>query len=229
MDNKQIADIVLDRLGFMPNQILKKAHGNTREISALQLVLTILDSGDGNSSAKILGISRQTFNRCISNTITPILGKLNGGEDTFIFRFYKLAEIRKCRECNRVKRHVEYHKDSSDSMGISRTCKSCRVSIAKEYYKSDNGKLRHKESYGRNKGVIANRNAEAKINRDLRIPKWSETDLIAKFYAECPEGFHVDHIIPLRGKIVSGLHVISNLQYLTIKDNLEKGNKFVVE
>ena len=48
-------------------------------------------------------------------------------------------------------------------------------------------------------------------------------------YRERPEGFHVDHVIPLKGisrgtkqHVVCGLHVPWNLQYLPGEDNIRK-------
>jgi hypothetical protein len=57
-------------------------------------------------------------------------------------------------------------------------------------------------------------------------PKWADIKLIQEIYRNRPEGYHVDHIIPLFGEIVSGLHVPENLQYLPELDNLSKGNRY---
>ena len=64
--------------------------------------------------------------------------------------------------------------------------------------------------------------------RKNRVPIWSETEAIKQFYLDCPEGYQVDHIIPLQGTLVSGLHVLGNLQYLTVSENRSKSNHFEV-
>ena len=62
-----------------------------------------------------------------------------------------------------------------------------------------------------------------KAAKELRCPSWVDRRAIRAFYRNCPDGHHVDHIIPLRGRLVSGLHVPWNLQYLTSTENLSKG------
>ncbi len=62
--------------------------------------------------------------------------------------------------------------------------------------------------------------------RKQAFPVWANKERIAEFYRNCPEGHHVDHIVPLQGKNVCGLHVETNLQYLTAVENRRKSNKF---
>lgn len=62
-----------------------------------------------------------------------------------------------------------------------------------------------------------------------RLPKWVTKDQFSEMksiYQSCPKGSHVDHIVPLRGKNVSGLHLPWNLQVIKTAENLCKGNKF---
>lgn len=59
----------------------------------------------------------------------------------------------------------------------------------------------------------------------IATPNWCDKDAISKFISSCPEGYHVDHIIPLRGKLVWGLNIPENLQYLPAQENISKSNK----
>lgn len=85
---------------------------------------------------------------------------------------------------------------------------------------------RWKRWYEKNKSKQLAKSNMEKAARLQRIPSWADLDAIKEFYINRPEGHHVDHIVPLRGKTISGLHTLENLQYLPAKENLSKGNKF---
>lgn len=84
-----------------------------------------------------------------------------------------------------------------------------------------------------NKGKRAANQARRKAAKLRRTPEWADLDLIAAFYATAREmteasgiPHEVDHVVPLQGKTVSGLHVAANLQILTKSENSSKGNKY---
>jgi len=49
---------------------------------------------------------------------------------------------------------------------------------------------------------------------------------ILEIYASKPEGYEIDHIVPINHPDVCGLHVPWNLKVLAKEDNLKKSNKF---
>ena len=60
----------------------------------------------------------------------------------------------------------------------------------------------------------------------LATPVWADHKAIDLFYQTALPGEQVDHIIPIRGKTVSGLHCEANLQHLRTTENRTKGNKY---
>ena len=70
-------------------------------------------------------------------------------------------------------------------------------------------------------------NARARAKALGALPSWAIHEDIEKVYAKAARlGLEVDHIIPLRGKEVCGLHVEDNLRLLTKLENQRKGNRF---
>lgn len=78
----------------------------------------------------------------------------------------------------------------------------------------------------RNLKAHSARQSQRRAAKLQRTPKWVNLEELKQFYLECPAGLTVDHVIPLQGELVSGLHVPSNLQYLTMVENTKKNNKF---
>lgn len=71
------------------------------------------------------------------------------------------------------------------------------------------------------------------IHKQCAKPLWASDEAIAAIYEESKRRtletgipHCVDHVIPLRGRLVCGLHVETNLQVLTVSENARKQNKF---
>lgn len=121
---------------------------------------------------------------------------------------FNKKDVKHCRYCNEVKNKSEFAVHSSRSVGTQPLCIECTA----EYFKDHVDMVYYA--------------SKRRADRIDRTPTGTDMEAIKEFYKNCPKGYHVDHIIPLKGKNVSGLHVIENLQYLRAEENLRKSNKF---
>lgn len=130
-----------------------------------------------------------------------------------------------------------------------RTYTEHREQYQKQYYKDNITKKRQqgKEYYIKNKEKVRQyydrwrkANPEKCIllsseylkRRTLAKPLWYEPDKVKQLYLKRDElsklwgiQLHVDHVVPLQGKNVCGLHCWDNLQLLEASINLKKYNK----
>lgn len=78
-----------------------------------------------------------------------------------------------------------------------------------------------------NKFYYAERQRKRVLHIKQANPNWANLEKIKQIYKEAQEkGLEVDHIIPLRGKYISGLHVEGNLQLVSKHINCVKGNRY---
>ena len=130
-----------------------------------------------------------------------------------------------CKLC-----HLQYDRDNKDSINKKqqerrarkpKLCNLCKINphgYEQRYCNACRTFLKRKQKK-RDKAVRKRRFRQA-------TPLWADKKAIKDFYDNRPADMQVDHIIPLRGKNISGLHIIYNLQYLPARDNLLKSNKF---
>lgn len=77
--------------------------------------------------------------------------------------------------------------------------------------------------------------AKRRSSKLRQSPAWADQVAIKEIYQRAKDlsiatgiEHHVDHIYPLMGKLVSGLHVHQNLQVLTATENIKKHNRYEV-
>ena len=114
-------------------------------------------------------------------------------------KLYRLKNLEKIKEC--IRKHY---------------------SLNKEYYKKYQIEYRLK-----NPSLTRFHCIKRKASKLKATPKFANLNKIKEIYKNCPKGYHVDHIVPLQGKNVCGLHVEWNLQYLTPSENSTKSNKLI--
>lgn len=144
---------------------------------------------------------------------------------------YDAARPRRIKNPNTIKaakkRYYEKYKESILlKMQLNRAKNKEVNAIYFKKYKKDNS------------GKVAAWNASREASKIQRTPIWVDADelwLIKEAYSLSALrtkmlGFiwHVDHIVPLQGKLVSGLHTIANLQVIPAIVNMSKHNRFEV-
>jgi len=134
---------------------------------------------------------------------------------------YRQTSKRTCMQCNRNTSKEQYNKNKDVYNKRTVQWKKDNPEKAKEASRRSNSK-----NYLRYKAGMLISNAKRKAQKLNATPIWANSICIAQLYKECPEGSHVDHIVPLRSRLVCGLHCEDNMQYLTMSVNLSKGNRY---
>ena len=124
-----------------------------------------------------------------------------------------LDKIKKCQKANKdkyIKFITNWRKANPDKV----------AAIRKRYYEKNSAK-----------DIARVRRRQGTIKHCEIFMNAGELAEIQGMYDFCRifKGFEVDHIIPLNGKLVSGLHVLSNLQVIPAYENRSKKNKYVIE
>lgn len=132
------------------------------------------------------------------------------------------------------------HGHISEKLLSNRTCVECLLIKKRERHnrpeikQKDIERLNNHDKENPHKKLARTRKRQAAKLK--RTPNWlTKEDLkfIEKAYAlaalktiETGFPWHVDHIIPLQGRNVSGLHVPTNIQVIPGSDNVKKHNRF---
>ncbi len=134
----------------------------------------------------------------------------------------------KCRECARAYNKSHYLKNREREILRAKEWTRANIERARELFNAS--KKRQRITHPERK--IAENTARVEYVKRA-TPPWANMFYIREAYhlAKVREQvlggkWHVDHVIPLRGKLVCGLHVENNLQVIPAKVNVRKHAKF---
>ena len=137
--------------------------------------------------------------------------------------------VKTCNTCKEEKPLSQYHlrtrKRKYHSYKIPYpSCKACRRNNNRKYENTPEGrakKLKRSRMYDRR-----SRQATPKwLTKEHKQQIVDTYELMRDCRAVTGEDYHVDHIVPLRGENICGLHVPWNLQVLPAYVNISKANK----
>ena len=137
-----------------------------------------------------------------------------------------------CRNCKIEKDSSCFGKDKRLKFGLKYFCKSCFNILynnsRKEWKVNNKDKIKNQNLKYRksHRKFLTFKESVRRAQKLKATPKWANLEEVKNTYKNCPKGYHVDHIIPLQGKNVCGLHVEYNLQYLSASENVKKSNSF---
>ena len=104
---------------------------------------------------------------------------------------------------------------------------------SKKHYSLNQDEIRQKQKkhYELNKPMYRQKTMLRYARKTQQTPNWLNKGHLVEmegFYTFCQvfKGFQVDHIVPIKGKTVSGMHVPWNLQAITAEQNRAKSNSF---
>ena len=146
----------------------------------------------------------------------------------------KPKELSVCKRCNSVKKtnlgYCDFCNRIMKKKGLLK-CLTCMSFIYKDQMQSKSKckKCYHREYAKKNRSRFNERSNKRRADKLNATPDWlTKIDriIIQDIYDRCPVGHHVDHIVPLQGKTVCGLHVPWNLRIISDKENLSKGNRW---
>jgi hypothetical protein len=172
------------------------------------------------------------------------IAKLNGSK-TYIGAVCKRAHggVRytvnaDCVECADMRQNVPSRREFEAQYRKTEQYQNYQKAYQKTYAKTDVYKAQKSKYAQANKGKFAAKSKKYHASKLKRTPHWLTEDdfwLIEQAYELAQRrselfGFpwDVDHVIPLQGELVSGLHTPYNLQVIPAQLNQSKSNRFVV-
>lgn len=121
----------------------------------------------------------------------------------------------------------KYYQDPAVKARHKNTCKAWNESHI------DETKLYHQQHYRENTAYYIAKDLKRSKAERVATPAWCNLTKCQEFYAEARRltketgiAHEVDHIDPIQGELVCGMHVHNNLQILTFKENNLKRHKF---